>query len=113
MSSSSTNAKLVLIGDSIIANFNKCNDIFDKFFLSFRTLNFGISGDKIQNILWRVCNMTLPTSVEYFIIHCGTNNLGHYSPLKIAERLINIACMLKKNYKNLHIFVRLPSTKRR
>ena len=45
MSISSTNAKLVLIGDSIIANFDKCNDIFDKFFLSFRTLSFGISGD--------------------------------------------------------------------
>ena len=105
MSTSSTNAKLVLLRDSIIANFDKCNDIFDKFFLSFRTLNFGISGDKIQNVLWRVCNMTVPTSVEYVIIHCGANNLGHNSPLKISEGLTNIACMLKKNYKNLHIFV--------
>ena len=49
--------------------------------------------------------MTLPASVEYVIIHCGTNNLGHNSPLKIAEGLINIACILKKNYKDLHIFV--------
>ena len=64
MSTSSTNAKLVLIRDSIIANFGKCNDIFDKFFLSFRILNFGINGDKTQNILWPICNMTLPTSVE-------------------------------------------------
>ena len=102
---SSTNAKLVLIRDSAIANFDKCSDIFDKFFLPFRTLNFGISGDKIQNVLWRVYNMTLPASVEYLIIHCGTNNLGHKSPLKIAEGLINIACILKKSYKNLHIFV--------
>ena len=73
--------------------------------MPFRTLNFGISGDKIQNVLRCVCNMTLPASVEYVIIHCGTNNLGHKSPLKIAEELINIACILKKNYKNLHIFV--------
>ena len=105
MSTSSTNAKLVLIGDSIFANFDKCSDIFDKFFLFFRTLNFGISGDKIQNVLWRVCKMTLPASVECVIMHCGTNNLGHNSPLKIAEGLIHIACILKKNYKNLHIFV--------
>ena len=48
MSTSFTNAKLVLIGDSLIAKFDKCNDIFDKFILPFRTLNFGISGDKIQ-----------------------------------------------------------------
>ena len=105
MSTSSINAKLVLIGDSIIANFDKCNDNFDKFFLSFHALNFGISGDKIQNVLYHVCNMTLPTSVEYIIIHCGTNNLGSNSPLQISERLINIVCMLKKNCKNLHIFV--------
>ena len=105
MSQLSTNVKLMLIGNSIIANFDKCRDIFHKFFLPFHTLNFGISWDKIQNTLWRVCNMTLPASVEYVIIDCGTNNLGHNSPLKIAEGLINIACMLRKNYKNLHIFV--------
>ena len=105
MSTSSSNAESVLIGDSIIANFDKCSDIFDKFFLPFRTLNFGISRDKIQNVLWRVYNMTLPASVEYIMIHCGTNNLGHSSLLKIAEGLINIACILKKNYKDLHIFV--------
>ena len=51
MSTSSTNAKLVLIEDTLIANFDKCSDIFDKFFLPFRTLNFGISGDKKQNVL--------------------------------------------------------------
>ena len=104
MSISSTNTKLVLIGDSIIANFDKCYDFFDKFF-PFRILNFSISWDKIQNVLWRVCNMTLPASVEYIIIHCGTNNLGLNSQLKIAEGLINVACILKKNHKNLHIFV--------
>ena len=105
MSRSSTNATLVLIGDSSIANFDKCSDIFDKLFLPFHTLNIGISGDKIQNVLCCVYNMTLPASVEYVIFHGGTNNLGHSSPLKIAEGLINIACILKKNYKNLHIFV--------
>ena len=105
MSTSSSNAKLVLIEDSIIANFDICSDIFDKFFLSFRTLNFGISGDKIQNVLWRVYNLTLPASVEGVIINCDTNNLWHNSPLKFAEGLINIACILKKNYKDLRIFV--------
>ena len=68
MSTSSSSAKLVLIGDST---------------------NAGI---------------ILPALVEYVIIHCGTSNLGHNSPIKIAG-LINIACILKKNYKNLQIFV--------
>ena len=54
MPSSSTNAKLVLTRDSVIANFDKCSDIFDKFFLPFHTLIFGVSADNIQNVLWRV-----------------------------------------------------------
>ena len=109
---SSTNAKLVLIGDSIIANFDKWNDIFGKFFLSFRTLNVGISGGKIQNVLQSVCNMTLPATVEYVSIHYGNNNIGHSSPLKITEGLINIACILKKNHKNFHIFVKKSVNRR-
>ena len=69
MSMLSSNAKLVLIRDSTIANFDKCSDIFDKFFLLFRAVNCGISGDKIQNVLWRVYDMNLPASVEYVIIY--------------------------------------------
>ena len=49
--------------------------------------------------------MTLAAPVESVIIHCDTNNLGHSSPLKIADGLINIAWILKKSYKNVHIFV--------
>ena len=59
----------------------------------------------MQNVLRRVYNMTLPASLEYVIIHCGTNNLGHNGPLKIVEGLINIVCILKKIYKNCHFFV--------
>ena len=42
-----------------IANFNKSNDTFEKLFLSFRALNIGNEGNKIQNVLWFVYNMKL------------------------------------------------------
>ena len=54
--------------------------------MPFRTLNFGISADKIQNVLWRVYSMTLRASVEYVIIDCGANNLGHNIPLKRFDK---------------------------
>ena len=54
MSKSCANAKLVQTGDSIFANFDKCNDIFNKLFLSFHILSVEITGDKIQNVLWGV-----------------------------------------------------------
>lgn len=96
MSTSSSSANLVLIGDFIIANFCKCNNIFDNFFLSLRTWNFRISGGEIQNVLWCGCYIHLPALMEYIIIHCGTNILGHNSALKITERLININYILKE-----------------
>ena len=40
--------RVLLIDGSVIANFSKFSSIFDKHFLKFNTLNFGIGGDKIQ-----------------------------------------------------------------
>ena len=39
--------RVLLIGDSNIANFSKFSPIFDKHFSKFNTLNFSIGGDKI------------------------------------------------------------------
>ena len=43
--------RVLLIGESIIANFSKVSSIFDKLFSKFHPLNVGIGGDKIQNVL--------------------------------------------------------------
>ena len=48
MSKLPTNTKLMLIGDSAIATFDKCSNIFDHLFLLFSTLNIVISRDKID-----------------------------------------------------------------
>ena len=69
--------RVLLIGESIIANFSKLSSIFDKLFSKFHPLNVGIGGDKIQNVLWHVNNMYLPPFLQYIFIHCGTNNIGH------------------------------------
>ena len=54
----------MLTGDYDFENFDKCNNIFDKFFLPFPTLNFGTGRDKIQNVLWCLSNITLQASVD-------------------------------------------------
>ena len=87
----SQKCRVLLIGDSIIANFRKFSPIFDKHFSKFHPLIFGIGGDKIQNVLWRINNMSLPPSLQYIFIHCGTNNIGHNDPEVISDGLINLA----------------------
>ena len=76
----SQKCRVLLIVDSIIANFRKFSAIFDKHFSEFHPFDFSIGEDKIQNVLWRINNMSLPPSLHYIFIHCGTNNIGHHDP---------------------------------
>ena len=71
---SSRNVSAVLLGDSIIAGFLRHPNIWYKFFDE-NTINCGIGGGKVQNVLWRAENISLPQSLEYVVISCGTNNL--------------------------------------
>ena len=93
--------RVLLIGESIIANFSKLSSIFDKLFSKFHPLNVGIGGDKIQNVLWHVNNMYLPPFLQYIFIHCGTNNIGHNDAGVISDGLINLARVIKKRYKDI------------
>ena len=51
---------LVLIGDSIVAGLSCYTNIWQTFFKTFHTLNYGIGGDRTQHVLWRAENATLP-----------------------------------------------------
>lgn len=51
---------MVLLGDSITQGWGggwngpDFNAIWKQFFSKYKTLNLGISGDKVENILWRL-----------------------------------------------------------
>ena len=83
---SSKNAFSVLLGDSIVAGFLRYPNIWYKFFNE-NTINCGIGGDNIQNVLWSVENIPLPQSMEYILINCGTNNLDIDDSKNIADGL--------------------------
>ena len=93
-----------LIGDLIMANFSKFSIIFDKQFSKFYPFNFDIGGDKIQNVLWYITNMSLPPSLQYIFLQCGTNN-DHNDPGVISDGLINVARVIKKKYKDVKIII--------
>ena len=50
-----SSAKILLIGDSIISSSGRYPDIWKNRFCH-HTFNFGIPGDKIQHVLWRIQN---------------------------------------------------------
>ena len=46
------NPSTLLTGDSIIAGLSQYKNVCKKYFQAFNTINCGIGGDKVQNMLW-------------------------------------------------------------
>lgn len=90
--------KLILLGDSITAAWNK--GIMTKKFGKYKPANFGISGDWMQNVLWRVQNGVLgQIKPEVVVLMIGTNNLsaGYSSDEIISGIDAIIKALLKKS----------------
>ena len=50
-------AKMLIVGDSLVSNLSRYPEIWKNCFVNHGDLNFGISRDKTQNVLWRVNNL--------------------------------------------------------
>ena len=96
---------LVLIGDSIVAGLSCYANIWRSFFKTFDTLNYGIGGDCTQHVIWHAENATLPNSLKYVVIHCGTNNIGRNQPRDIANGVIAIGLTLQEKCSGLKVIV--------
>ena len=65
-----------------------------------KTLNYGIGGDRIQNVLE---NFPVISSLKNVVILCGTNNLFTDSPKDIADDIIEIAQTFQSKYSSINI----------
>ena len=100
---------LLLDGDSI-TDFWGQNDankaVFDKYFGTYRTANFAISGDTTQGLLWGLKNGEgqgyQPKAVMLMI---GTNNSGSATSFEIAEGVGAVVLELRKNFPNAKILL--------
>ena len=72
---------------------------------SFNTLNCGLGGDKVQNVLWRAHNLPAVKSVRNVVILCGTNNLHLDAPEDLADGIIKIGSTFKRLYTNVNVFL--------
>ena len=74
----STAEILLLLGDSIIKGLNRYKGTRYKYFPN--SFNFGISGDRAENVVWRAFNLPEVSYLKNVIIFCGTNNICIDSP---------------------------------
>jgi lysophospholipase L1-like esterase len=77
---------LLFLGDSIIEGWSgKGKDVWAKSYGSYKTANFGISGDKTQHVLWRIENGELDgIKPKVVVVMIGTNNVGANTAGQIA-----------------------------
>ncbi len=77
---------VIFIGDSITAFWLTAGKpIWDARYAPLHALDFGVSGDKTQNVLWRLNNMSLQDlKPKVAVVMIGTNNLDN-SPHEIAD----------------------------
>ena len=59
--------------------------------MQYKTVNLGIGGDQIENVLWHIDDIVLPKSIRSIVIHCGTNNIDTSSSDEISVGVVTIA----------------------
>jgi lysophospholipase L1-like esterase len=70
---------VIFIGDSITAGWlSKGKEVWAKYYSDRHALDFGIGGDKTQNVLWRLENMDVKgLTPKVAVVLIGTNNLAN------------------------------------
>ena len=73
------NAKLLFIGDSITHGWeNTGKQIWNEYYVPYGAYNIGFSGDRTENVLWRLQHGEVEgISPKVAILMIGTNNTGH------------------------------------
>ena len=66
-------ADTVFIGDSIMRHFKRYPHILNRYFKPRKSINFGISGDCTQHVLWRIRFCVLPENTKLIVVHVVTN----------------------------------------
>ena len=92
-------AQVVFLGDSITAGWNGQKALFDKEYAQYKAVNFGIGGDRVQHVLWRVENGEFEgIKPKVVVLMIGTNNAGvaENSPEQIAAGIKNIIAAIHK-----------------
>ena len=94
-----------MVGDSIVAGLKRYAIVWRNLILQYKTVNLGIGGDRMQNVLWRIKDIVLPKSIRSVVIHYGTNNIDTSSSDEISAGVVNIARSILHRYPNIEIIV--------
>lgn len=108
------NVDLLLIGDSITRRWEDNEKIYEKYLGDYCSINMGVGGDTINNLLWRLSAGELDgLAPAYISLLIGTNSLPFYPDDAVIDGLKEIVLMIRTKCPNSkfiynHIFPRNP-----
>ena len=87
-----TNPGLILVGDSIFHSLDNEDrqEVWTKYLDQYQTVNMGISGDRTENVIWRLQNGLLENiNPRLAVILIGTNNTdgNHFLSISTPDEL--------------------------
>ena len=104
-------APIIIIGDSIATGLRRYQHVWRNY--SKDALSFGISGNRIENVLWWEQDISLHHTASFVIINYNTNTVEKSQTEDFAAGIMKIAETLTKNHPKITTIVTgmLPRTK--
>ncbi len=103
---------VLFLGDSITDYWaKKGKKVWDSVLSPYNPVNFGISGDRTSNLIYRIVNSGLPVKTEpkLCIVMIGTNNTGHFkcaqAPEATAMGVLGVAQQLLVRFPKTHVMI--------
>ena len=60
---------MLIVSNSLVSDLSRYPKIWRKYFRNHAALNFGIAGDKAQNVLWRVNYLHFSSNLHLICFH--------------------------------------------
>ena len=95
---------VIIIGDSIVYGFKRYQHVWNSYFAK-EALNWGIRGDKVENILYRISQSVIPHHTNKVVIISGTSNIDRDNPSDITNGLLCAVALLQLKHKKLKTII--------
>lgn len=103
---------ILFVGDSITECWEReGRQIWQSAFLPMKAVNFGISGDRTDNVLWRIKDTGLKTTTppKCCIILLGTNNIGKWDAKQKTDDIVrgieSVCKAIRKKFPLTHLIL--------
>ena len=98
--------QLVFLGDSLTRRWEDNIGIWNTYFAAYHPVNFGVGGDSLENIKWRILNDELEgINPKVIVVLVGTNNLDKDPEEVIVSGIEEIVGMIRAKLKDTKIVV--------